>query len=83
MFRTRGDKVPIELLSATNPAHLAEQQNLVSPRTCRSKIDASTPSVRGALWLLCDLDALKRFVMVLVMMMMIIFGVVIFAEDLV
>ena len=45
VFLTRGDKDKNELPRGTNPAHRAEQQNLVSPLARRSKTDARTPSV--------------------------------------
>ena len=49
MFPTPGDRDKNQLPSGTNPAHWAEQQNLVSPLTRRSKTDAWTPNVRWAL----------------------------------
>ena len=49
VFLTPGDRDKNELLSGTSPAHWAEQQNLVSPQTRRSKSDAWTLSVRWAL----------------------------------
>ena len=51
MILKRGDKNSKELPSATNPAHWAEQQNLVSLLPRHSKTDASTPSVRWAIML--------------------------------
>ena len=50
MLLTRGYKDSNELPNASNHAHWAEQQNLVSSLTRRSKTDAWTPSVRWALF---------------------------------
>ena len=49
VFLTRGNDAWNELPSGTDSAHWAEQQNLVSPLTRRSKTDVSTPSVQWAL----------------------------------
>ena len=49
MILTPGGRDKNELPSGTDPAHWAEQQNLVSPLTRRSKTDAWTLSVRWAL----------------------------------
>ena len=49
MFLTPGGRDKNELPIGTDPAHLAEQQNLVSSLTRRSKTDAWTLNVRWAL----------------------------------
>ena len=49
MFLTPGGRDKNKLSSGTDPAHWAEQQNLVSPLTRRWKPDTWTLSVRWAL----------------------------------
>ena len=49
VFLTLGDRDKNQLPSGTNLVHRAEQQNLASPLTRRSKTDAWTPSVVWAL----------------------------------